>query len=47
MIRHLCHPIKMFYYLSFLSRLGNWIPTFSIFMEEKRRGDSGLYLIKI
>lgn len=46
MIWRLCHPIKMFYYLSFLSRLCNWIPTFSIFMGEKKEGDGSVYLIK-
>lgn len=34
-IQRLLHPIKMFYYLSFLSRLCNWIPSFSIFMAAK------------
>lgn len=37
-IQHLFYPIKMFYYLSFLSCLCNWIPSFSIFMAAKGGG---------
>lgn len=37
-LQRLFYPIKMFYYLSFLSRLCNWIPSFSIFMAAKGGG---------
>lgn len=52
-IQHLLHSIKMFSYLSFLSRLCNWIPSFSIFMAAKGwgwgmgGGNDSKYLIKI